>query len=306
VVALVADVATCVLLWQVLVRRGRDPRWVAVFAWSPTAVLEGVPERARRRAGDAVRRGRVAWAGRRPALSGAALGAAAMVKLYPALLLPLLLGGAGAGAHARSSPSARPATCRTCWPSASTSRLPAGLPAGGAVRRRGPVPAAAAAGAARAGGDGGGRGGRAGGGGRVLVLARRAGRAQGDGAGRGDLAPAGCLLLGAALLLSSPVQPWYGLPLVALAALAARPVWAVVPALTYPVFFAVIATGPSPAVWRTGSACYLGALAVLLLAALRRRGAVPDRPKGPSAVAGGPFGVRGRGDEAPGSTTRRC
>jgi hypothetical protein len=102
--------------------------------------------------------------------------------------------------------------------------------------------------------------------GRVLLLARRAGDAP-----AGQLAPAACLLLGAALLLSSPVQPWYGLPLVALAALAARPVWAVVPALTYPLFFAVIDTGPSPAVSRVGTACYLAALAVLLVAALRRR-----------------------------------
>ena len=101
---------------------------------------------------------------------------------------------------------------------------------------------------------------------RVLVLARRAGAAP-----AGDLAPAACLLLGAALLLASPVQPWYGLPLVALAALAARPVGAVVPALTYPLFFAVIDTGPSDAVSRLGSACYLTTLAVLLLTALHRR-----------------------------------
>ena len=91
------------------------------------------------------------------------------------------------------------------------------------------------------------------------------------------------LLLGSALLLASPVQPWYGLPLVALAALARRPVWAVVPALTYPLFFAVIDTGPSPAVSRVGSACYLAALAVVLLAALRRRRVAPPAVVPPSS-----------------------
>ena len=236
-VALVADVATCVLLWQVLVRRGRDPRWVAAFAWSPTAVLEGVQNGHVDGLATLFVVAAVAWAGRRPALSGAALGAAAMVKLYPALLLPLLLGR-------------RPVRVLTAFLAVCAAAYlphvlvvgadvtgflagvlqeeqfdggqrylllaPLGLPA--------PVATALVAAAALAVAV------------RVLLLARRAGST-------GDLAPAACLLLGAALLLGSPVQPWYGLPLVALAALAARPVWAVVPALTYPLFFAVIDAG---------------------------------------------------------------
>jgi hypothetical protein len=267
VVALVADVATCMLLWQVLVRRERDPRWVAAFAWSPTAVLEGVQNAHVDGLATFFVVAAVAWAGRRPALSGAALGAAAMVKLYPALLLPLLLGR-------------RPVRVLTAFVAVcAVSYLPHVLAVGADVLGYlpgylaeeqydgedrylllrplglpGPVTTGLVAVLALAVA------------GRVLLLARRAGDAP-----AGQLAPAACLLLGAALLLSSPVQPWYGLPLVALAALAARPVWAVVPALTYPLFFAVIDTGPSPAVSRVGTACYLAALAVLLVAALRRR-----------------------------------
>lgn len=77
--ALVADLATVVLLWRLLLGRGRDPRWVAVYAWSPLAVLE------------AVQNGHVdglatffvvlavGLAGRRPGWSGAALGVATMM-----------------------------------------------------------------------------------------------------------------------------------------------------------------------------------------------------------------------------------
>ena len=279
VVALFADVATCVLLWQLLVRRERDPRWVAAFAWSPTAVLEGVQNAHVDGLATFFVVAAFAWAGRRPALSGAALGAAAMVKLYPALLLPVLLGR-------------RPVRVLTAFVAVcAVSYLPHVLAVGvdvvgylpgylaeeqydgadrylllrplalpGAVTTM--LVAVLAVVVAL----------------RVLVLARWAGPAP-----PGDLAPAACLLLGAALLLASPVQPWYGLPLVALAALARRPVWAVVPALTYPLFFAVIDTGPSPAVSRIGTGCYLAALAVLLLAALRRRLVVPAQAEGPPA-----------------------
>jgi hypothetical protein len=103
----------------------------------------------------------------------------------------------------------------------------------------------------------------------VLLVSRRT--PAGAGPVGVELAPAACLLLGAALLLGSPVQPWYGLPLAALAALAARPAWFAVPALAYPVFFAVVPAGPSDGAARIGSACYLLALAVVLLDAWRRR-----------------------------------
>jgi hypothetical protein len=293
VVALVADVATCVLLWQVLLRRGRDPRWVAAFAWSPTAVLEGVQNAHVDGLATFFVVAAVAWAGRRPALSGAALGAAAMVKLYPALLLPVLLG--------RRPVRVVTAFLAVCAASYLPHVLAVGVDVAGflpgylaeeqydaaerylLLRPLGlPPPGATAVVAVTAVAVAG----------VVLRRARRAGAAP-----AGDLAPAACLLLGAALLLASPVQPWYGLPLVALAALAARPVWAVVPALTYPLFFAVIDTGPSPAVSRTGTACYLAALTVLLLDAVRRHGLparrLPARRRARQHVADGPSGGAG-------------
>jgi len=281
VVALVPDVGTCVLLWLVLVRSGRDPRWVAAFAWSPVAVLEGVQNAHVDGLATFFVVLAVALAGRRPAASGAALGAAAMVKLYPALLLPVLL-------------ARRPLRVGTAFVAVcAVSYLPHVLATGGDVLGFLPgyleeeeytggrflllaplglpdllatavVALAAVAVAVR-----------------VLLVARRT-RFESPGAVGVELAPAACLLLGAALLLGSPVQPWYGLPLVALAALAARPVWFVVPALAYPVFFVVIDRGPSETTTSVGSAGYLLALAVVLLDAWRRRraGAAAAAPHG--------------------------
>ncbi|MFF0345738.1 glycosyltransferase 87 family protein [Kribbella sp. NPDC004875] len=42
-----------------------------------------------------------------------------------------------------------------------------------------------------------------------------------------------CWLYGAALLIATPTYPWYGLPLIALAALARRPEWLAVPLASY-------------------------------------------------------------------------
>jgi hypothetical protein len=42
-----------------------------------------------------------------------------------------------------------------------------------------------------------------------------------------------CWLYGAALLIATPTYPWYGLPLIALAALAHRPEWIAVPLASY-------------------------------------------------------------------------
>jgi hypothetical protein len=54
-------------------------------------------------------------------------------------------------------------------------------------------------------------------------------------------APVGaCVLIGAVLLATSPIQPWYAVTLLALATVAAMPWWAVVVAAGYPYFFAVI------------------------------------------------------------------
>ncbi len=275
--ALVADLATAVLLWRLLVARGRDPRWVAVYAWSPVAVLE------------AVQNGHVdglatffvvlavALAGRRPGWSGAALGVATMIKLYPALLLPVLL-------------SRRPLRVSTAFLAVCVaSYLPHVLALGGDVlgflpdylqeedyasgdrylllRPLGLVgtPATLIAGGL----------GLA----VLVVVLRRLGTARPE-----DNA---LLLFGAALLLATPVQPWYGLPLAALAALAVRPAWLAVPAAAYPAFFAVVPDGPSQAAQQIGSAAFAAALAVVVAARCR------NNPKGRTAALPGPSGGTG-------------
>ncbi len=284
--ALFADLATVVLLWRLLVARGRDPRWVAVYAWSPLAVLE------------AVQNGHVdgfatffvvlavALAGRRPGWSGAALGAATMIKLYPALLLPVLL-------------SRRPLRVGTAFLAVCiVSYLPHVLVLGGDVlgflpdyleeedyssgdrylllRPLGLVgtPATLVAGGLGL---------------AVLavVLRRLATAAPEDSA---------LLLLGAALLIATPVQPWYGLPLAALAALALRPAWLAVPAAAYPAFFAVVPDGPSPEAQQIGSAAFAAALVFVVVASR-----VGNRPKARAAVLPGPSVVRdGSTSGAPG------
>ena len=146
VVGLVADVATCVLLWLVLVRSGRDPRWTAAYAWSPLAVLEAVQNGHVDGLAALLVLAAVVAAARRPGAAGALLGAAAMVKLYPVLLLPALLGrrrspprpGSRAGTRARpgrrraraagSSPRTRRRTRRPPAPAAGRAAPAAAAP----------------------------------------------------------------------------------------------------------------------------------------------------------------------------------
>jgi hypothetical protein len=273
VVALAPDVATVALLWLVLTRSGRDPRWAAAFAWSPIAVLEGVQNAHVDGLAAFFVVVAVALAGRRPAASGAALGVAAMVKLYPAVLLPVLLGRRPVRVL-----TAFVAVCVASYlpyvlvagvdvlgflpgyldeeqydgPARYLLLRPLGLPTAVTTALVGLLGLAVAV--------------------RVYLVARRAAAAP-----LGDLAPSACLLLGAALLLATPVQPWYALPLAALAALARQPAWFAVPLAAYPVFFAVIPEGPSDDAARLGSACYLAALGVVLLAAWRRRATAARR-----------------------------
>jgi len=260
--SLVADLATVLLLWRLLLARGRDPRWVAVYAWSPVAVLEAVQNGHVDALATLFVVGAVALAGRRPALSGVALGLATMVKLYPALLLPVLL-----GRRPVRVVSAFAAVCVLSY-------LPHVLALGGDVLGylpgylaeedygsgdrflllslvgvHGPVSTvvAAAAGLAVAVG--------------VLRRVRRA---------DADPVREALLLLGAALLIATPIQPWYGLPLAALAALAGRAVWLAVPAAAYPAFFAVIPAGPSDAAERAGGLAFAFALVVVVVGERRR------------------------------------
>jgi len=51
--------------------------------------------------------------------------------------------------------------------------------------------------------------------------------------GREPIAVTCCWLYGAALLITTPTYPWYGLPLIALAVLAGRFEWLAVPVAAY-------------------------------------------------------------------------
>ena len=299
--ALVADLATAGLLWRLLVARNRDPRWVAVYAWSPVAVLEAVQNGHVDGLATLFVVLAVALAGRRPAWSGAALGVAAMIKLYPALLLPVLL-------------SRRPVRVVSAFAGVCVlSYLPHVLASGwdvlgflpgyvqeedyasgdrylllrplGLVGRQATLVVVGLGLAVL-----------------VLVLRRLRSARPEDNA---------LLLLGSALLLATPVQPWYGLPLAALAALAARPAWLAVPAAGYPAFFAVVPDGPSIEAARIGSAAFAAALGIVLLTSqvrARRVGRSEDAysPKGRAAALPDPSGNAGSLSpaEGPARTTK--
>jgi hypothetical protein len=243
-----------------------------VYAWSPVAVLEAVQNGHVDGLATLLVVAAVALAGRRPAWSGAALGAAAMVKLYPALLLPVLLG--------RRPVRVLSAFVAVCVASYVPHLLAVGWDVLGylpgylqeedygsgdrylLLRPLGLTGAPATVVAGLLGLV-------------VLGLVVRRVRQEPE-----DVAPAALVLFGAALLLATPVQPWYGLPLAALAVLAVRPVWLGVPAAAYPAFFAVVPTGPSPAAARTGSIAFGLALVAVLVAQVRRN---DRRPSGPAA-----------------------
>jgi glycosyl transferase family 87 len=240
VAGLASDLAVVVLLTTALRRRGRDPRWMALYALCPAPVLELVNNG--HIDGLAILLALAALVAaneRRELAAGALIGAAALVKLFPALLvLPVVaavsgrrartllrVGGAAAGVviagylpHVMRVGSEvigfLPGYLREeqydgagRYLLAGALRVPGGM--------SGVVSALAVAAAA------------------VWVWRRR------------PAAPVGAaVLLGTLLLAASPVQPWYAVMLLALAALAVEPLWAVVVAAGYPYFIAVILVHP--------------------------------------------------------------
>jgi hypothetical protein len=82
-----------------------------------------------------------------------------------------------------------------------------------------------------------------------------------------DPAAAGGVVLLAAFLLATPVQPWYGLSLAAVAVLAGRPEWLTAAAAGYPLYLSLF-TGSPPAWWRSTS--FALAAAVCAVAAFYR------------------------------------
>ena len=285
--ALLLLLPVCLRAWR------RDERWTALYALSPLPAFEVVNNGhvdglvALLAVGALVVLGRAtgAVAPRRAALAGAMLGAGALVKLYPVLLIAALV---GAGARRRRpAVLAAGAACAGAAAVAVVGYLPHLLSVGarvlgylpgylreedyasggrflllGLVGLRGDLAAAAAVlalGAAVA-----------------VVVVRGVEPARGF-----------AILMGALLLVTTPVQPWYAVMLLAVAAAAGEPRWAVLSIAGYPYFFAVILDAPHAVA--IGRVSYLAGLAAFAAAAwdmrtsrnVRRMPARTEEPVGP-------------------------
>ncbi len=274
---LLADMALVALLPLVLRAWGRDRRWVALYALSPFPVLEVVNNaHVDGLAALLLAVALLAAARKRPGWAGALVGGAVLVKLYPAVLVVGLVGIAGAATR-RWSPLIR------------------GTAAAAAVVVAGYLPHVISVGAKVLGYlpgylreenyDGGGR----------YLLAGMLGLPSGPTAALAAAGLAGVVawvlvrrpevpralaaVLGALLLATTPVQPWYAVVLVALAAAAVLPGWTLVAAAAYPYFFAVILDAPHTVA--IGRASYGLALVTVVAGAIRRR-------RGPSTTAASP------------------
>jgi len=287
VAGFVTELGVLALLPVALRGWGRDPRWMALYALSPAPVLEivnnghvdglavvGIVAALAVAAGSPSRRRDIAV--------GVLIGAAAMVKLYPAVLV-LALGGAVGGRRlaslARVTLTVAVVSALAYLPHVLRvgSRVLGYLP--GYLREEhyqsggrfllagaahlphtltGPVSVLAVVCAA------------------VWVVVTR------------PSPPVGaCVLVGAVLFAASPIQPWYAVSLLAVATVAAMPWWAAVVAAGYPYFFAVILDDRQATA--LGQAGYAAALAVVVAGALmaRRTGArrrpLPPRSPGLSS-----------------------
>ncbi len=263
VAGLAVDLAVVALLPALLRAWKVDERWVVLYALSPLPAIELVNNG--HVDGLAVLLVALALglaARHRPAWAGAAVAGAALVKLYPAVLV---LAVAATGGHRRRG---------LLWAGGAAAVVgvlgyaPHLLAVGGDVV--GYLP-----GYLREEDYGGGR----------YLLAGLLGLPGWATAGlvfaavgavavwvvvRQPPAPRACAcLLGTVLLALTPVQPWYAVALLLVATVAAQPRWALVAAAGYPVYFAVLLDAPHAAT--VGRLAYGGALLGVLACAARAR-----------------------------------
>ncbi|HVL04784.1 MAG TPA: glycosyltransferase family 87 protein [Acidimicrobiales bacterium] len=255
VAGLLGDMALVALLPAVLRAWKRDDRWTALYALSPVAVVEVVNNgHVDGLAALFLVAALLASARRRPAWAGALVGAAFLVKLYPAVAGLAFLAHRGRRGVTRLAAAFVAVVALAYLPHVATVglRVVGYLPGyleeerygeGGRYLLAGllglpPAVTAVLAGAGVAAAAG-------------WVLARRVDAPRGS-----------AVLLGALLLAVTPVQPWYAVTLLAVAAVAARPAWSAVAVAGYPYFFAVLLDSPHAVA--IGRVSYGLALAVIV------------------------------------------
>ncbi len=278
--AAAVDLGLCGLLAVGLRRLGSDPRLAAWWCLSPVAAVEVVNNAHVDGLAVVLSVGALLVARRRPGLAGGLVGAAAMVKLYPALLLvavarkrPLVAGGAFAAvcslAYLPHVLAVGPKVIGYLpgylreekydkggrFLLLSPTHLPADL-----------LPLLAA----------------------VVMLAAVAL------VWWADLPPvrAAPLLLGTLLLVATPVQPWYAVSVAALGVLDRAWWWAVLAIVAWPYYVAILLDDPNAESYgRTGYAVALAVVIVVSLARHRAAGradrvaAGVDEPATPGPVA---------------------
>ena len=294
VAGLLTETATLALLALLLARTGRDPRWLALYALCPLPAVEFVNNGHVDGLGIALLLGALLVVARPPGRSacprpawhgwvaGGLIGAAALVKLYPGvMIIPVL---AAAGMRRRDRLRALAALVAVAAVGYAPHVLAVGvkvlgyLPGylkeehytGQASRflllDRLHLPARATDALIT-----------------VLVLATAAWILR----RRPDPAVGAAVLMAVLLLCATPVQPWYGVTLLALAAAGGRPHWTWVVLGGYPYFFAVIlaalhVVGIGELSYAAGAALAAGT-AVASRRSGRSRGSAP--PAGASRTA---------------------
>jgi hypothetical protein len=286
VAGLVGDMALVALLPAGLRAFKRDERWAALYALSPVAVVEVVNNaHVDGLAALFVALALLSAARRRPAWAGALLGAAFLVKLYPAVVgLAFVAAFTGRRALARLAGAFVGVVALAYLPHVATvgldvlGYLPGYLEEerygeGGRYLLAGLLglppaltAALAIAGLAAAGG---------------WVLLRRP-----------EVPRGAAVLVGALLLAVTPVQPWYAVTLLAVATVAAKPAWSAVAVGGYPYFFAVLLDSPHAVA--IGRASYGMALAVLVVARWKYSSRPSERSKDADRASAGD---RGAGDD---------
>ncbi|TCO20357.1 uncharacterized protein DUF2029 [Kribbella steppae] len=264
-------VGVTALLATELRRRNRDPRWAVLWGWSPIVALEAGSAAHIDVLAAALLVAAVITAARRaPVITGLLLGAAASVKLLPLLLLPAFT---AVRRHGLTTPLVAVGTFVASY-------VPYVLAVGtlvvgflpGYLGQEGfsdgssrsailglvlPPMARQLVTAVLA-----------------IALALLAIRLH----GRQPIAVTCCWLYGAALLLTTPTYPWYGVPLIALAVLAGRAEWLAVPVASY---LAYASFGHE---LRQGLIHLTAALTVITAISLRHRSGLR---RGPVPRAGG-------------------